>query len=91
METTPDRGLRLHGAASWLEIDPLPLARAVAKSVLRMPPHDFETRGPSGPAVGADDLGDLELPVGVAGVSVLGADAGRPNDLASDGKAPSWN
>lgn len=91
METTPDRGLRLHGAASWLEIDPLPLARAVARSVLRMPPHDFETRGPSGPAAGADDLGDLALPVGVAGVSVLGADAGRPSDQASDGKAPSWN
>jgi hypothetical protein len=69
----------------------LPLARAVSRSVLRMPPHDFETRGPSGPATGADDLGDLELPVGVAGgVSVLGSDAGRPTDSAS-GKAASWS
>ena len=65
-----EHGLHLHGAAPWLEIDPLPLARAVARSVRRLPPHDFETRGPVGPAV-VDDLGDLELPVGVAGVSVL--------------------
>ncbi|MDT7726378.1 MAG: hypothetical protein QOI21_2954 [Actinomycetota bacterium] len=70
VEATVEHGLHLHGAAPWLEIDPLPLARAVARSVRRMPPHDFETRGPVGPAV-VDDLGDLELPVGVAGVSVL--------------------
>jgi hypothetical protein len=90
MEATPDRGLLLHGAATWLEVDPLPLAAAVARSVLRMPPHDFETRGPAGPAIDADDLGDLDLPVGVAGVSVLGSEAGRPIDTPK-GKTPSWN
>ncbi|MEV8377083.1 hypothetical protein AB0P21_30360 [Kribbella sp. NPDC056861] len=90
METTPDHGLRLHGAATWLEIDPLPLAAAVARSVRRMPPHDFETRGPDGPAIGTDDFGDLDLPVGVAGVSVLGSEAGRPTD-APRGKTASWN
>jgi hypothetical protein len=81
VEATPGHGLRLHGAAPWLEIDPLPLARAVARSVRRMPPHDFETRGPVGPV--ADDLGDLELPAPVAGVSVLGSTGER--------KAASWS
>ena len=81
VEATAEHGLHLHGAASWLEIDPLPLARAVARSVRRLPPHDFETRGPIGSAAAGDDLDDLELPVGVAGVSVLG----------SDPKAASWS
>jgi hypothetical protein len=52
-----------------------------------MPPHDFETRGPVGPAV-VDDLDDLELPVGVAGVSVLDQERlSRPGEQ----RAASWS
>ncbi|TWD80914.1 hypothetical protein FB561_2011 [Kribbella amoyensis] len=93
VEATAERGLRLHGAASWLKIDPLPLARAVARSVRRLPPHDFETRGPARPATTTDDLDDLRVPAGVSGVSVLGPDQGRPIDRPTDAstpKATSW-
>ncbi|MBB5839635.1 hypothetical protein [Kribbella italica] len=94
IEATEEQVLRLHGGATWLEIDPLPLAKAVARSVRRMPPHEFETRGPVRPATTVDDLDDLELPTGVAGVSVLHPSGGRPGDRptdASTGKATSWS
>ncbi len=91
VEATEEHGLKLHGGAPWLEIDPLPLAKAVARSVRRMPPHDFETRGPARPATTTtDDLDDLELPVGVAGVSVLHPAGARANDVPT-GKATSWS
>ncbi|MGC4936466.1 hypothetical protein [Kribbella sp. DT2] len=94
IEATEEQTLRLHGGATWLQVDPLPLAKAVARSVRRMPPHEFETRGPVRPAAPVDDLDDLEVPVGVAGVSVLNPSPGRPNGRPSDasrGKATSWS
>lgn len=41
LEALPDGTLRLYGGADWLQIDPLPLAKAVARSVRKLPPHDF--------------------------------------------------
>ncbi|MGZ0149449.1 hypothetical protein ACXJJ3_20465 [Kribbella sp. WER1] len=81
IEALPDQTLRLHGGATWLRIDPLPLAKAVARSIRRLPPHEFESGVPFSPeTVPADDLSDLELPAGSVGVSAV-----------TDGKAASWS
>ncbi|MGW6196255.1 hypothetical protein ACWF0M_08915 [Kribbella sp. NPDC055110] len=72
LEALPDQTLRLHGGATWLRIDPLPLAKAVARSIRRLPPHEFESGVPFGPeTVSTDDLSDLELPAGSVGVSAV--------------------
>jgi hypothetical protein len=86
LEALPDGSLRLYGAADWLRVDPLPLAKAVARSVRRLPAHDFEgpSRGaPSAPTV--DDFDDLDLGIGATGVSARSA-----ADAGTDRKAPSW-
>lgn len=82
VEALADGSLRLYGAADWLQVDPLPLARAVTRSVRSMPPHDFDSRPLQGPIAGHDDL-DLQL--GATGVSALTA-----ADAGTDRKAPSW-
>lgn len=80
LEALPDQSLRLHGGATWLRIDPLPLAKAVARSIRRLPPHEFESGVPFSPeTVPADDLSDLDVPAGSVGVSAV------------DGKAASWS
>ncbi|MFF0338787.1 hypothetical protein [Kribbella sp. NPDC004875] len=87
LEALPDQTLRLHGAAPWLRIDPLPLAKAVARSIRRLPPHEFESGVPFGPETTAtEDLGDLELPAGSVGVSALTTD-----ETSTDRKAASWS
>ncbi|MGW7682568.1 hypothetical protein ACWGID_17630 [Kribbella sp. NPDC054772] len=87
LEALPDQTLRLHGGAPWLRIDPLPLAKAVARSIRRLPPHEFESGVPFGPETTAtEDLGDLELPAGSVGVSALTTD-----ETATDRKAASWS
>ncbi len=83
LEALPDQSLRLHGGAPWLRIDPLPLARAVARSIRRLPPHEFESDDPLGPTVNTDDLSDLEVPSGTVGVSAVPEANGR--------KAASWS
>ncbi|TDD47125.1 hypothetical protein E1263_35230 [Kribbella antibiotica] len=85
IEALPDHTLRLHGAAEWLRIDPLPLARAVARSIRRLPPHDFGTETNTLAAGPLDDLDDLSLPDGPIGVSAAGG-AGEPTR-----KAASWS
>jgi len=87
LEALPDQSLLLHGAASWLRIDPLPLAKAVARSIRRLPPHEFESGVPFSPATTAtEDLGDLDLPAGPIGVSAL-----TPNEAEGERKAASWS
>lgn len=72
LEALPDQSLRLHGGAPWLRIDPLPLARAVARSIRRLPPHEFESGVPFAPeTVRTEELSDLELPAGSVGVSAV--------------------
>lgn len=85
VEALPDGTLRLYGAADWLRVDPLPLAKAVARSVRSIPAHDFDGRAPQGPTAGNDDLDDLDLQVGTTGVSAVTA-----GDAGTDRKAPSW-
>ncbi|MET9269886.1 hypothetical protein [Kribbella sp. NPDC003557] len=81
LEVLPDQTLRLHGGASWLRIDPLPLAKAVARSIRRLPAHEFESGTPFSPeAVSTDDLDDLQLPDGSVGVSAV-----------TDRKEASWS
>jgi hypothetical protein len=84
LEALPDQTLRLHGGASWLRIDPLPLARAVARSIRRLPLHEFESGVPFSPTASTDDLSDLDLPGGTVGVSAVAPDV-------SDRKAASWS
>lgn len=89
LEAMPDQSLRLLGAAPWLRIDPLPLAKAVARSIRRLPPHEFESGVPFSPAaVSTDDLSDLDVSAGTVGVSALTADEGL---IADEGKAASWS
>lgn len=87
LEALPDGTLRLYGGADWLQIDPLPLAKAVARSVRKLPPHDFAAPLRSGPVMPDDfaDLDDLDLGVGATGVSALSA-----ADAGTDRKAASW-
>ncbi|MET7281926.1 hypothetical protein ABZS29_27080 [Kribbella sp. NPDC005582] len=85
IEALPDQTLRLYGAAEWLRIDPLPLARAVARSIRRLPPHDFGTETAALANESLDDLDDLSLPDGPIGVSAA-AGAGEPTR-----KAASWS
>ncbi|GAA3131729.1 hypothetical protein JOF29_005314 [Kribbella aluminosa] len=81
LEALPDQTLRLHGGATWLRVDPLPLAKAVARSIRRLPPHEFESGVPFSPeAAPADELSDLDVPAGSVGVSAV-----------PDGKAASWS
>ncbi|HET6987603.1 MAG TPA: hypothetical protein VFI00_13350 [Kribbella sp.] len=81
LEALPDQSLRLHGGASWLRIDPLPLARAVARTIRSLPPHESENEAPT---VSTDELSDLGLPSGTVGVSAVTPEAnGR--------KAASWS
>ncbi|GAA0572325.1 hypothetical protein HPO96_18080 [Kribbella sandramycini] len=86
VEALPDQSLRLHGAAEWLRIDPLPLARAVQRSIRSLPPHDFGTDTSFTTAEPLDDLDDLRMPAGTIGVSASAADAGEPTR-----KAASWS
>jgi hypothetical protein len=86
LEAMPDQSLRLHGGPTWLHIDPLPLAKAVARSIHRMPPHDFDSGAPFDPATSTDDLGDLQLPAGPIGVSVV-----PQEETANVRKAASWS
>lgn len=89
LEALSDGTLRLYGGADWLQVDPLPLAKAVARSVGRLPAHDFAgPLQPSRSVAAADDfadLDDLDLGVGATGVSALSA-----ADAGTDRKAASW-
>ncbi|WP_432944034.1 hypothetical protein ACQPXM_01765 [Kribbella sp. CA-253562] len=86
LEALPDGTLRLYGAADWLRVDPLPLAKAVARSVGRLPAHDFEGPLRGTPAAATtDDLDDLDL-----GITATGVSARSAADAGTDRKAPSW-
>ena len=85
IEALPDGSLRLHGTAGWLRVDPLPLARAVARSVRQLPPHDFEGQTPPDVPAADDDFDSLDLQIGTTGVSAVTA-----GDAGTDRKAPSW-
>ncbi|WP_405063540.1 hypothetical protein OG474_18345 [Kribbella sp. NBC_01505] len=74
LEAMPDQTLRLHGGASWLRIDPLPLARAVARSIRDVPPHDFGG-GTAPDPVETDDLSDVPAPTAAVGVSAVSREA----------------
>jgi hypothetical protein len=86
IEALPDGSLRVHGAAEWLRLDPSPLPRAVARSVRRLPPHDFEEQAPPDEPSQGDDLGDLsELgpQVGASGISAVAAGRAGTNQKVS--------
>jgi hypothetical protein len=85
VEALPDGSLRLHGAPDWLQLDPFPLAKAVARSVRHLPPHDFERQAPPDAAGDHDELESLSLEVGTAGVSAAAA-----GDAGADRKVSSW-
>jgi hypothetical protein len=85
MEALLDGSLRLHGAPDWLELDPYPLAKAVARSVRRLPAYDFERQAAPAAFTGDDDLDSRSLDIGMAGVSVTSA-----GDAGADLKANSW-
>ncbi|MEV8379138.1 hypothetical protein AB0P21_40755 [Kribbella sp. NPDC056861] len=81
LEVRRDGSLRWHGAADWLEIDHLPLSRAVALSIGSLPEHDFQR-----PLRAGDDPDDLHgaRPV-TEGVSATSA-----GTAGSDRRTNSW-
>ena len=85
LEALPDGALRLHGAPDWFEVDPVPLAKAVARSVRRLPSYEFDRPAPAQSSAADDDLDSLSLDVGTAGVSAASA-----GDAGADRKVSSW-
>jgi hypothetical protein len=85
IEALPDGTLRVHGAAEWLRVDPSPLPRAVARSVRRLAPYDFEGWMPPDDSVAGDDLDDFGHQVGASGISAVAT-----GEAGANRKVSSW-